>query len=265
MLIVLACAPPPDDTADTSGTGWSTTELDHPDLLQADGDWVLRDDGSLLQVGGTWTEVESPGEEDVRSFSVGDGVVWESGYEWLAELGSGWTVHTGPDGVFGEILARDDGTVVLIDSHMDCDDCKGAVVENELYTWDGAWTTLTPALTEDWLTHLAELDDGTLVAAGTDVAEWYGDWTFEGVNGSFADVTAQGGAILAVTDAGTVFQGLPGDLVEETVGTEPLVAVADAGGVAWALGTSNAWYDAGAGWTAVALPEGTWQIGRAHV
>ena len=149
--------------------------------------------------------------------------------------------------------------VVLIDSHMDCDDCKGAVVENELYTWDGAWTTLTPALTEDWLTHLAELDDGTLVAAGTDVAEWYGDWTFEGVNGSFADVAAQGNAVLAVTDTGTVFRGLPGDLAEETVGTEPLVAVADAGGVAWALGTSNAWYDAGAGWTAVALPEGTWR------
>jgi hypothetical protein len=270
LILLLACVPP-EATVPPAARPWEAATLYRSGLSYALADgpavWAVGWDGRVVEGGAAWSDVGGVDLDVVFDAAAGGGERWALTTDTLARWDGGWREEPLPSGAGGSggLLARADGSVVVLRAHMDCDDCDGEVVTNGLSTWDGAaWTVTTPPPNAAYLYALAELPDGTLVAVGSGgtVAVWEGEgWTFAGTGGDAAliDVAATADGIVAVAEDGTVVRGPLDALVVESVDAGGLtaVAVADDGAI-WALGAAGVWVDDGTGWVAVPLPAGAW-------
>ncbi|MDP2306631.1 MAG: hypothetical protein Q8P18_11470 [Pseudomonadota bacterium] len=259
---------PPDDTPDGA---WEHTLLYRPGLgnvaWEGDLGWAVGGTGQVVAIGAEWSDEGGEGLDTAYAAVALDGALWALTQEAIVRWDGVWTSEPLPDqlGAGGALLARANGSLVVLNSNTDCDDCEGPSVSNRLAEWDGAdWTVIEPPLLAVWLTALAETSDGTLVAAGAGgaIAVWDGDaWSLResGAEAHLASIAADAAGIVAVGAGGAVVRGPVDALTVESAGTEDLVSV-DIGedGTVWALGRTAAWRDDGAGWASVALPEGDW-------
>lgn len=280
MLLLLAgCAAPdnhsgshPGGTSDTGDTSelrdWEVVNLAPDPFIAVEDRWAVGARGRVVGVGEPWTDLGGSVPKDVRAVTTKSGELWSLSADSLAHWDGAWSSVPFEDQTGGtDLVALADGTIAVLYSHMDCDDCEGAIYSNDLAIWDGySWVITRPPLTEAGLRSLAVLDDGTLVAGGgTSVATWTGKaWSDENVGAYLQQISASGAEVMAVgqlldTGEGAVVHGVPGALVVDTVGTVPLLGgVIGIDGTLWAFGDEKLWTNAGSGWTSSDLPPGDW-------
>ncbi|MFZ5476950.1 MAG: hypothetical protein ACOZNI_09270 [Myxococcota bacterium] len=261
MLMLFACVTGEKDTGEAPvHDEWERVTLTPEPFGAVVEGYALGTGGRVVEIGDPWTDRGGSLPDGLRGADANGGALWALTVDHVAEWdGAAWRLVAMPWPVADDLLVLDDGRVALLRAYVDCDDCEGAVVSDELAIWDGAaWEVHEPTRLDTYLVALAELDDGTLVAAGAggEIAAWDGaEWRVEETGAaSLYDVVAVGDEVVAVGAGGAVVRGSPGALIVEQAGTEDLVAVS-AGDTVWALGGGSLWRD---GWTEVALPDGAW-------
>jgi hypothetical protein len=264
-LLLLACSgPDPVDSADDTGSEWEHLTVTAEPFVAVTQGFAVGVGGRVVAIDGEWTALGGTLPEGVRAADERDGALWAVGSGGLSKWNGGdWDTVALPAETQGDTLVvRGDGSVAVLYTHMDCDDCEGDIVSNDLLVWDGStWTEHEPPLSPYWFTALAELDDGTLVAAGSaGVGFWDGAaWDVTLVPDLWAaDLVSDGDAVLAVGAGGVVVRGTAGALTTEFVGSEDLVAASTRDGVTWLLGASAAWADDDGVWIEAPLDAALW-------